>query len=323
MASDLLWKKDADGIEHPTHEILLAFIREQCSEQEESRIDEHLHTGCVSCNRLHSGLTQDSDALKHLMDVSRYPDYPELQANQVWLHMQRGEALTSAWTGKRKRKFQTQSRRAPVERRQRATRQYSRNTGLRVFKLSFPVAFGLLLLLMTAAIVLAYTIAGLVKPPSAIPRQQANHIYSPAPNPTSVAGHQITPTTIVQVTPSAGTTTTDGHGKGPTIAICPSPGNPGPLIYICGRNFKAGDRVSLVLVFDGMNNPLVWGSYRVNGHGEFTGTLFLYSCRFVPQEVYAKDESLRSASVTSNALSNFPMANCNSSTSGNWPGGHA
>lgn len=319
-----MWKKDADGIEHPTHEILLAFIREQCSEQEKSRIGEHLHAGCAPCNRLHAGLTQDSDALKHLMDVSRYPDYSELQSNQVWLHMQRGEALTSAWTGKRKRKFQTQSQRAPVERRQQARGQYARNTGLRVFKLSFPVAFGLLLLLMTAAIVLAYTIASMVKPPIVTPGPQNNHIYSPAPNPTSVVGHQATPTTsTVQVTPSAGTTTTDGHGKGPTIAICPSPGNMDSLIYICGRNFKAGDRVSLVLVFDGMNNPLVWGSYRVNGHGEFTGTLFLYSCRFVPKEVYAKDESLRSASVTSNALSNFPMANCNSSTPGGWPGGRA
>lgn len=322
MASDLLWKKDANGIEHPAHEILLAGIREQCSEQEKSRIREHL-TGCASCSWLHSGLTQDSSALDQLMDISRYPYYHELQSNQIWLHMQRGEALTSAWTGKRKRKFQVQSR--PVERRQQATRQYGRNTGLRVFRLSFPVAFGLLLLLMTAAIVLAYTIASMVKPPTVTPGPQNNHIYSPAPNPTGVVGHHLTPTPTVQVTnaPSASATTTDGPGKGPTIAFCSSSKYGGQLIFICGRNFKAGDRVSLVLVFDGMNNPLTWGSYRVNAHGEFTGMLFLYSCRFVPTAVYAKDESVRSESVTSNTLTNFPMAGCNSSTPGNWPGGHS
>ena len=254
--------------------------------------------------------------MKHLMDVSRYPYYPELQSNQVWLHIQRGEALTSVWTGKRKRKFQVQRHSG---RGQQAIRRHGHSTGLRVFKLSFPVAFGLVLLLTTAAIVLAYTIAGLVKPPSVIPVQPTSHIYRPTPNPSGIVGHQLTPTITVTATPSGSATTTDGHGKGPTIAICPSSRNAGPLIYICGRNFNAGDRVSLILVYNGMDAPLTWGLYRVNGHGEFTGTLFFYSCRFLPSEVYAKDESLRSASATSNALSNFPMSGCNSSTSGGYP----
>ncbi|HKV57063.1 MAG TPA: hypothetical protein VJO32_02240, partial [Ktedonobacteraceae bacterium] len=70
MASDLLWKRDANGIEHPTHEILLAYIGEQCSEHEKSLIDEHLLAECVPCNRLHASLTQDSNVMKHLMDVS-------------------------------------------------------------------------------------------------------------------------------------------------------------------------------------------------------------------------------------------------------------
>src|SRR5450755_1859796 len=110
MVSDLMWKRDALGVEHPTREILLAFIGEQCSEHEKSCISEHLLAGCVPCNQLHKGLSQDCDALNHLNHMSRYLYYPELQSKQVLLHAQRGEPLTSAWTGNRKRKFQVSSR---------------------------------------------------------------------------------------------------------------------------------------------------------------------------------------------------------------------
>src|SRR5690242_17675819 len=122
MSIDAVWKQDASGVEHPSREAILAFIREQCAEDEKNRINEHLLTDCVSCNRIHTGLRQDSNALKLLFDMSYGFSYPELQSNQVWLHMQRGVPLTSAWVGKRKRKFQV--------RRQLAGRPLGRRTSL-------------------------------------------------------------------------------------------------------------------------------------------------------------------------------------------------
>src|SRR6202165_144147 len=141
MSSDLMWKRDANGVEHPTPETLLAFMREQCTELEKSRINEHLLAGCVPCGRVRAGLTPSSNALDQLKYMSRCQYYPELQSNQVLLHAQRGEPLSSMWTGKRKRKFQAQSR--PV-RRPQVTGLYARKAGLRY--MSIPAAFGIFLI---------------------------------------------------------------------------------------------------------------------------------------------------------------------------------
>jgi hypothetical protein len=335
MSSDLTWKRDANGVEHPARETLLAFIREQCSEHEENRINEHLLAGCVPCNRLHAILTQDSNALNQLKHMSRYLYYPELQSNQVLFHIQRGEPLTSIWTGKRKGKFQVQSRLAGRS----ASQQFTHKTGLRIFRVSFPVAFGLLLIVTTVAIVLAYTIASFVKLPFQLPGQQPNILYySPGPDPTNIAEHQPTPTATVPVTitptptvsatvdvsPTPTVTVTVTAVPGPAIDYCPLSGYKGPLIYICGYRFKAGDKVSLLLEYYGSNTPVMWrDSYRVNAHGEFSGYLYFSSCKYVPRAIYAKDETLVSASVTSNMLTNIPVAGCYGLTPTPTPGGRS
>src|SRR5579872_915616 len=126
MSSDPLRKRDASGVEHPSREAILAFMREQCAAHEKNHINEHLLTGCIPCNRLYTDLKQSSTALNHLNSMSRYLYYPELQSNQVLLHIQRGVPLTSVWTGKRKRKFQVRS--------QLPGRQQGRGAGLRVFR---------------------------------------------------------------------------------------------------------------------------------------------------------------------------------------------
>src|SRR5579872_4343378 len=110
MSSDPMWERDANGVEHPGREVLFAFIRKQCSEPEKRRVSEHLLAGCVPCKQLCIGLAEDSAALNHLQYMSRHLYYPELQSNQILLHAQRGEPLTSIWTGRRKRKFQAQNR---------------------------------------------------------------------------------------------------------------------------------------------------------------------------------------------------------------------
>src|SRR5690348_1303813 len=94
MISGAVWKRDASGIEHPSREAILAFMREQCAEYEKNRISEHLLTDCVPCNRIHAWLKQDSHSLNQIFDMSRGPYYPELQSHQVLLHMRRGVPFT-------------------------------------------------------------------------------------------------------------------------------------------------------------------------------------------------------------------------------------
>jgi hypothetical protein len=271
MSSDPTWKRDANGVAHPTHETLLAFIREQCSEHEKSSINEHLLTGCAPCNRLHADLTQPGNALNHLKHMSRYLYYPELQSNQVLLHAQRGEPLTSVWTGKRKRKFQAQSR--PL-----TARRYAHKRSVRI--VSLPAAFAILLLFMTA-VVLAYTVvhSGLQITSSG---QQSVRFTTSVPNPTGVAPHK-TPPTSVTITPP--TTIIKGAG----LDACPEAQYAGPLIIICGSGFKAGDKVWLEVDYNGSNSHKTLGPYTVNKNGGFKAYLSI-TCKNLPVTVNAADK---------------------------------
>ena len=313
MSSDLVWKRDASGVEHPSQAALLAFIREQCAAPEKSRINEHLLTGCDSCTRLHTELKQNSNALNHLKLMSHYLYYPELQSNQVWSHIQRGEPLTSALTGKRKHKFQAQS--------QLAGRQHaygSGGTGLHVFRLSFPVAFGLLLIFTTVAIVLAYTIASFVRLPFSLPGQPSNHFYQQQNQPGSIAGHQVTMTPAVMatvvptITPSSGPTLTPTvpAAKDHTIDFCTPRGYIGQIIFICGSGFKVGDRISLILDLYGMSTPVMVDTVSpADKHGKFFGW-YSYSCMNPPLSIYARDDTLMPATVVSNTLAHIPIVGC-------------
>lgn len=294
MPSESLGKRDARIVEHPAHDALLAFIREQCSEQEKTAINEHLLTGCASCNRLHDELKLSSQTLNHLNHMSRYLYYPELPSNQVWLHMQRGEPLTSAVTGKRKRKFQVQNQPAG-----RQTGRQADRTGLRVFRLSVPVAFGLFLLLTTVAIVLAYTLASFVRLPFPLPGQPTNQFYTPQPNQPSVAEHQPTPTPtlVVTMTPSPVAIVSPTPTLPPTIIegakleVCSSAQSDGPVVLICGVGFKGVTKVWLEIVYHGSDTPRAIGSYPVNSAGEFRGVVFLpFSCKYSPVSVYAANK---------------------------------
>ncbi len=324
MSSNPVWKKDASGVEHPTHELILAFIRGQCSEHEKSRISGHLYAGCVPCNRLHAGLTQESATLNQLKHLSRYLYYPEIQPERVLLHTQRGEPLTSVWTGKRKRKFQVQSR-------PQATSRYARKAGLRY--ISIPAAFGIFLMLAVIAIALAYAFVTFSGGFSSN-EQPGNHIYNTGPNTTGVVQHQLTPTNTVSVTitptstvsvtegPSPTPTATVGVVKGPTIETCPPPKYTGLYIFICGYNFKVGDQVSLVLKYYGNNSPVMRRSLIVDKRGEFMDSWNIYSCRYLPIAIYAVDVTQESASRTSNILTPVRMASCGWLTPTVTPGGY-
>src|SRR5947209_3911418 len=217
MSSDPVWKRDANGVEHPSREALLAFIREQCTEHEKRCIDEHLLTGCVPCNRIHTESKQSSNALNHLSHMSRYLYYPELQSNQVLLHMRRGEPLTSVWTGKRKRRFQVQSR-SQKTRQYAYTGQYIHKRSVRI--VSLPAAFALFLLFMIAVIAVTYA---LVNSGLHIPLfwQPSNGFHTDPGSSTALLTPHKTPTpantVLPTVTPAASPT------PGVTVTTSPTP----------------------------------------------------------------------------------------------------
>lgn len=280
MSSDTVWKRGAIGREHPSREALLAFIREQCTEDEKSRIDEHLLTDCFLCNRMYTELKQDSNSLSQLFDMSQRHYDPVLHSNQVFLHMRRGKPLTSVWTGKRKRKFQVPS--------QLAGRHLGRRAGLHVFRLSFPVAFGLLLLLTTVAI---YSIASIVE---SQPRT-SGLITKPQTSSTQfdVPGHQ-TPTTVT-ITPAPGLTASPTLPptiiKGAKLGICGGAQyTSGWTILICGRGFKGVSKVWLEMEEFGSNSFRSVGSYPVDNAGNFKAYVG-FSCKNSPVILYAADKS--------------------------------
>ena len=334
MSSNAVWKKDASGVEHPAHELILAFMRGQCSEHEKSRISGHLLAGCVRCNELHAGLTQESAALNQLKHMSRYLYYPELQPGQVLLHAQRGEPLTSAWTGKRKRKFQVQSRSGG--RLQQVRGQYAHKANVRF--ISIPVAFAILLLFMVV-LALAYTFLNGSKAPL-FPWQQQNSLHSDNPSSLVLATQQApvptlmpTETRAVTVTATPTVNATEGRGptptatvvvaKGPTIETCPPPKYTGMYIFICGYNFKVGDQVSLVLEYYGNRQPVMRRSLTIDKLGEFMDSWNIYSCQYLPMAIYAVDVTQKSGSIISNTLTPVPMASCDWPTPTVTPGGHS
>jgi hypothetical protein len=314
MSRNPTWKRDVKGVEHPARETLLACIREQCPEQEKNRINEHLLGGCAPCNLLHDDLKQSTNELDFLKHISRHLYYPELQSNQVLSHIQRGEPLTSAWTGKRKRKFQ--ARRNVVSRPQ-VTLRYGRKGGLRF--ISIPAAFAMLILLTVIIMTLVYALASMGRGsfriflPSNILHNDSGQggtsfiTHQSVPTATATVAVTITPTTgaRAETTPTPKPTVT--AGKGPAIDYCPPPGKDwSQYIFICGYGFNAGDEVSLVLDIYGKNAPAIRGPFQVNEYGEFTGW-YRYSCQNPPLAIYARDDSSTPATVISNTLTAIPI----------------
>ncbi len=303
MSSNPTWKRDANGVEHPTPEILLAFMREQCTEHEKSRINEHLLTGCAPCKRVRSGVAPSNNALNQLKYMSRYLYYPELQSNQVLLHAQRGEPLTSVWTGKRKRKLQAQSR-------LRITRQSVHKKSMRI--ISLPAAFALFLIFMTVVLVLAYTIVNSgFQGPNPRPFFFGG-ITSPGPNATGVAPHLPTPTEgAITSSPTESVTQSDNLTptvtatvvKGPAIKNCALADYTGTDIFICGSGFQANDQISLEVDYYGSNWLKTVGPFIARG-GEFK-VFWSVSCWNLPVTIYAVDETQHTMTTALTISSRF------------------
>lgn len=286
MSSDAVWKRDGSGVEHPSRAAILAFIRKQCAEDEKNRIDEHLLSGCDLCNQVYTGLKQDSNLLNQLFDMSHRLYYPELQLNQVFLHMQRGVPLTSVWTGKRKRTFQMRS--------QSAGRYVGRRAGLLTFRFSVPFVVGVILLFTTFTIVLTYSFANIIELRSKMSSQVTTKSHSTSTQ-TPVIVSQPTSTATVTITPSPEPTVSPGPTLAPTIikgaklALCPWSQNSGWAVFICAHGFKGVSKVWLLIEYHG-SNARQSSSYIVNGAGEFEAWVPMY-CKGSPVTIVAVNKA--------------------------------
>lgn len=320
MSSDPVWKRDAIDSEHPSREAILAFIREQCAELEKNSINEHLLTGCVPCNRIHTESKQSIHALNHLNYMSRYLYYPEVQSNQVLLHMRRGVPLTSVLTGKRKRKFQTQQ--SPVGKPQAA--RYVHKTDLRF--ISIPAAFAMFILCVLLVATVVYALATIGKLPlsNVLP---INIFHTDrGPNTTSITTHQMTPTATVALT----TGSSPGATVSPTLPatiimganleVCKGSPNSGPIIFICGHGFTGVNKIWLEIAFYGSDSLKTIGPFSITGSGELKMPVRIFlSCKNSPVTIYAGNKTQQPLTLP---LTNISRSDCSLPTPTVTPWGH-
>jgi len=270
------------GLEHPEQSLLLAFIRRECPEHEK-RIQEHL-SQCPACNQAFVGLSQSSKALSQLKYMARYLRYAELKPELVLAHAQRGTALRSLWTGRR---------------RYAAAGSPARRMSFRL--LSLPTAFGLGLLFTMVAVVLAYTLGIATNPFSSSGHSTARYYNSRLEVVTVPA--RATPT-------STGSNTRATLESLPVIQECSKKTGQGHHnLMICGVGFKAGDRVWLIVNASPYKQPKKLGPWKVDAKGRFEAILTVPSCKFLPTLIYAEDTSGKQ-NIDSIGLTDITLAGC-------------
>jgi hypothetical protein len=128
------------------------------------------------------------------------------------------------------------------------------------------------------------------------------------PGSMSLPKHQAT----VPVNPGSGGTqnpTTTGSGQSNEhINICTTDQDrASSRLRICGFDFKAGDRVALLITADWSEQPKQHHPVTVDGHGEFQVTISISNCN-VPVAIQAHDQT--DPKVDSNILQHIKFAGC-------------
>ncbi len=310
---------------HVDSNMLLALVRGQKLE-DEARARQHLSV-CEKCQQAYVELTQTSRMLDALGQMARYQRYPELQSGAILARAQKRMPRKST----------------------RSSRSYTR--GSTWHWVSLPVAL-IIMLLMTIAIVLAFTLVQFGDVPFSPGELFGKPVINVSPPAPGVVQHGITPTVI----PTRGGSITPVPGKLPTlgpatvpavtptttptvpvtlsptatmstlpyIAVCTPPGDyAAHILDVCGYNFKPSDEVQLIVSAPAYRQPVQFQPMTVNSYGEFTYRWRIWSCRFDPVAVYAKDATSTPATY-SNTLENITTAGCSIpvGTVTPTPGGH-
>jgi hypothetical protein len=278
MAGNTCWKPDKHGKEHPEDSSLLAYIRQQLEDR--SKIKQHIDIErCPRCLHRCSELEQVSKTLDVLGQMPPYQHYPELSVARMYGHVQ----------GAANRRTFLQAYIHRVHKRQRP-----RKSAVRL--VSLPAAFALAILFTVALV-----FAGLSGVPL-IPRSLQGGTSSSQSGLTVVVPH-------IALTATANA----NEASQPYIQVCSTPAEIAKSrLVICGYNFDAGHKVSLIVTISG-KEPLTRHPVLVDKQGEFQDWWYVH-CRNLPAAIVAFE--VDNVKVSSPPLVNISFAACPASAPG-------
>jgi hypothetical protein len=294
-----MWKQDKNGHTHLEDDILLAYTRGQLGADIVLMVQQHC-AKCTVCTQKCAEYTLIGMTLQQSLTYAM-PAYPSI-VDML------GDALdnpAAASTALRQRS----------ENKRRVRKQSARIPGsktLRPFPKAgvFPLTISVALVLLT--VLLAPTLSNYIGSRASIERSTPNVPTLPVqptakttPVPTMTVNKSTGGTTAV-VTPT-GTSTSAGTSK-PVIWICSSNADLAQSrLRICGKNFKAGDKV---IVLEVLPN----GSSRedlltiADAHGSFSSAWTIPNCHSIPIAIFADDTTYISS--TSQVMVNISIGGC-------------
>ncbi|MEO8973860.1 MAG: hypothetical protein ABI406_19915 [Ktedonobacteraceae bacterium] len=276
-----IWKRDNDGKSHLEEDVLLAYTRGQVSADIVLLVQQHC-AKCTVCEQkcaeyMHTGTTLQQN-LAYTMPV--YPSIVDMLGNAL-----DNPAAASAALRQRR------------ENKRRVRKQRVRTSGSKSLHLfpkvgAFPLTISVSLVMLM--VLLTYTLTNYISsrassghstPPtvSTVPVQPT---ATQRPTPTKTVNTSISGTTAgVGATPT-GTTTSADTSK-PVIWICSSNADLAQSrLRICGKNFKAGDKVTILEALPGIGYKVGMQAI-ADAHGSINGAWTIQNCHSVPSALFA------------------------------------
>lgn len=286
------WKRDNDGKLHLEDDVLLAYTRGQLAADTVLIVQQHC-ANCMRCTEKCAEYTRTGMTLQRNL-MYTMPVYPSV-VNLLGNALDNPAAASVALRQRRKNK--------------RRVRKVSGSRRLRLFPGTgvFPLTVSVSLVLLMVLLVYMLTthigilaLRGLNGPvsPSIVsqptPTPTATPTQAPTPKPTKI-GSATAPTAAVTVTPTGvpsptvTPTATPPVTSKPVIWICSSNADLAQSrLLICGKNFKAGDRVIVVEYFSGSGRRGVMPT-TADAQGNINVVWTIQNCRSIPNLVFAFD----------------------------------
>jgi len=318
MSGQMRWSRDADEKAHLDDSILLADIRQQSLGKNEPDIHQH-NAHCEECQKRYNELRQTSIMLD---DTLHRNSSPLLKEDAAWDWLESPAAAQFAYQRRQHERLhedlalgtallthlpsvlQALSAQAvpallPYVRKFKPEPQRRGNRVMAIIPLSGVFAATFLVLALTAIVVLA-ALNG--HNPFQLSHSLGSMTSTVVPSTMSVPVHS---TATPAVGPQQGVTLTP---NGPTIFECMTNNDKAAhRLRICGKNFKSGSRVELVIQF-GDGSSKTRHPVRVDASGKFQDVWSISSCKDVPTIIIA--QNMAHSLVNLDTLQNIQYGKC-------------
>lgn len=297
-------KRDNDGQPHLENDILLAYTRGQLSADIVLVVQQHC-AKCTLCTRKCNEYTRIGTTLQQNLTYA-LPVYPSI-VNMLGSALDSPEAASVALRQRRENRKQVQKQRISTV---RSGARYFRPRAT-IFPLTISVALIILVVLFIPTLSSYFSSRAFndhsrpgvstipVQPTSKVMTRVTKLSDTPTPTPTMVG---------VTVTP-ARTPTPVGTAQ-PLIWLCSSSVDfSQSRLRICGKGFKAGDRVLALEVLPGISHKVVL-LLIADVQGSITGAWVIQNCRYLPIAMYAFD--VTHAWFTPPVVLNLSIGGCRS-----------